>query len=388
MYMNELLVNNDRLAPPLLLCAKSEWFPPVRREHAWASIAAKGGHPVTFLARPDDIRRARRRGLLNWLSALGGAVADTAATPAVGVRRRSTLAPGHLNALAGTLDGLLLRRALHSCGSDSTSIVCNWPWDWPAVAAAPARRRVLDMADDWGELMPGRRQRFGRLYEQIAAEADEIIVVNPALAERFPGRMPLVVRNGVDEVMLVSRQAATERHTMIYVGTLSPRFDAELMGAVLRALPDWRLEIVGPCLYPGSSTTLPPAVCDLLSLRERVRWYGPLPREDVIPIIDRSSVAVIPNHPGRTLGQDSMKLYDYAARGVPIVTTRFEGDVAEQPPHLVCAANWVEFAEGVLCAEGQPEGADADRRQWARQQTWSRRWPAWSKAVFACGDLQ
>jgi hypothetical protein len=367
------------------VCSKSAWHPPVRREHAWATIAAELGHPVVFLAAPLDARELQHGRARTWFEGLGGGQEETISSMLV-VKQRSTFVPGHRNALAARVDSQLLRRALVRSTSvlATASVVCHWPWDWPAVAAAPARRRIFDMTDDWGELMPGRRARFARLYRRIAAEADEVIVVNPDLAERFPGREPLVIRNGVTQRMLDAPSEAVSARTLIYTGTLTPRFDAPLLQRVLEILPDWRLELVGECRYPGLGGAPSSELRRLLDLAPRVAWHGPLAREQLTASLDRAAVAIVPNRREHSLGQDSMKLYDYAARGRPIVSTRWcDTLISDGPPHLALAESAEDFAAAILAAAIEPTTFAAQRRRWAAERTWIARWPAWSTAVFA-----
>ncbi|HTX12195.1 MAG TPA: glycosyltransferase [Solirubrobacteraceae bacterium] len=239
------------------------------------------------------------------------------------------------------------------------------------------------MADDWGELMPGRRDRFADLYARIAAEADEIIVVNPSLVQRFPGRGPLVIRNGVSEIMLTASSTTPDARTLLYVGTLTPRFDSSLMKAVMSRLTDWRLELVGACMYPGLGEAPAGELRELLSLGPRVTWHGPVARTDLVDALDRATVAIIPNRPERSLGQDSMKLYDYAARGRPIVSTRWSESLGEEgPPGLRLASSADEFVAAILDAAQEPVEWAAQRRGWAHANTWRRRWAQWSAAVF------
>jgi glycosyltransferase involved in cell wall biosynthesis len=370
-------------AAPLVFCSKSAWDPPVRREHAWATIAAGLGHPVVFLAAAHDIRQLRT-GLGSWLSGLGGGRTEAVA-PSLVVKQRSTVAPGHRSAVAGMVDSQLLRLSLARSGTTlpDASVVCCWPWDWPAVAAAPARRRVFDMADDWGELMPGRRARFAELYRRIAAEADEVIVVNPALGERFPGREPVLIRNGVPQSMIDAPSRPASERTLVYVGTLTLRFDAPLVRQILELLPDWRLDIVGACMYPGLGRAPHPELERLLDIGPRVTWHGPRPREDLIGVLDGASVAILPHRREHTLGQDSMKLYDYAARGRPIVSTPWSETLASDgPPHIATAASSSEFAFAIEAAADEPAAYAAERRSWAAAHTWNGRWAAWSAATF------
>jgi glycosyltransferase involved in cell wall biosynthesis len=347
-------------------------------------MAAELGHPVTFLAAPLDVRQLRRGRAREWIAGLGGGSRE-AITSSLEVRQRSTLAPGHHDAVAAFLDSQLLRVSLASSATagSGASVVCCWPWDWPAVAACTARRRVFDMADDWGELMPGRRTRFAKLYRRIAAEADEVIVVNPALAARFPGREPVLIRNAVSDTVLDAPSAPAAERTLVYVGTLTPRFDAPLVRRVLERLPGWRLELVGGCMYPGLGDHPAPELRDLLELGPQVTWHGPLAREEMIGVLDRGTVAIAPNRGEHALGQDSMKLYDYAARGRPIVSTPWEDALAYGgPPHLALGSSADELAAAIIAAASEPPEFAAGRRRWASEHTWRARWPAWSAAVF------
>jgi glycosyltransferase involved in cell wall biosynthesis len=369
---------------PLVICSKSEWFPPTRREHAMARLASEHGHSVEFISRPRDVRYVRRAGLPAWLRGFTARCEREPVAAGITVRRRSTVIPAHRGTCSGATDNVVLRGVLRRCVSHTTVVTCCLPWDWPAVSASGAGRRVFDMADDWGELVPGQEARFARLFERIAAEADEIIIVNPTLAERFPGREPRLIPNGADASMLDRPAAKPDERRMVYIGTLTPRFDEELMLGVLELLPDWRLDLVGECMYPGRGAAPSPALERLLGRREQVSWHGPLPRDQAAGFLDRAAIAIAPHRPERSLGQDSMKFYDYAARGRPIVSTRWfpTSSGQELPPHLRVADTAADFANAVSAAASGLDDESETLRHWARARTWSTRWPLWSHAVF------
>ena len=323
---------------------------------------------------------------MGYVRRLWGGEGPRSVASGISVRNRSTIVPGHRGRSGAVTNAALLRTVLARASGPESSIVFSWPWDWAAVRRSPARRRIFDMADDWGELMPGRRDRFARYYAEIAAEADEIIVVNPGLADRFGGRIPVLIRNGVFEETLAARFAPTEPRTMIYLGTLTPRFDSTLMLEVLSMLGEWRLDLVGECQYPGLGGAPSAELARLLDLGDRVHWHGPMPRSAALPMLDRAAVAIVPNRPERSLGQDSMKFYDYAARGRPIVSTRwFDPESSDHPPHTLLGDTASEFAQAVIDAALQTESEGILRRDWAARNTWVRRWPAWSSAVFGNG---
>ena len=373
---------------PIVFVSKSLWEPSIRREHAWAEMAASQGHDVVFIESPHDVRALRSDGPRRWCQGLVGGTDRLHPGQRIEVVRRSTIVPGHHSSAAAILNASLLHRVLRrTVPSQAASIVCSWPWDWPAVARTPASRRIFDMADDWGELMPGRAERFTTLYKRISREADAIVVVNPALCGRFPNRKSVVVRNGVDLKVIggVPGTDLRQKNTMIYVGTLTPRFDAQLMHEVLAALPDWRLELIGQAMYPQCGERPSGELQRLLDLTSQVSWRGPLSRSESIARMDKATVAIAPNRPEHSLGQDSMKFYDYSARGLPIVSTSWFTPDTETPPGLRVADSATDFAGCVRHAAIRDEREAQRQQDWAGEQTWTRRWGAWSDAVLGTG---
>ena len=372
----------------LVLCAKSRWDPPIRREHAFAREAALHGHTVDFVEQPVDIRALARIGL-RWLRPSGDGPQQATAVDNLAVWGRCVPAPGHRGKLAASAYNALLARLLRClvAGPD-TAVVANVPWQWPAVAKAKADRRVFDCADNWAAMLPRREGRIRKLCRHIAAEADTVIAVNPSLAELFPGRDVTVVRNAT----AASRcdGAPTPRpgaRRLVYVGTLSERFDAPLMGDVLNLLPGWHLALYGPCQYAGRSDVPGEELRQLLDAHSaRVTWEGVARPTELTGVLDGADVLVLPNRGPLSAGQDSMKLYDYCARGRPIVATRFDqAGTATEAPHVRWTAGAGEFADAIRRASEEDPRLAADRVRWAACQTYAARWPQWAAAVF--GDL-
>jgi glycosyltransferase involved in cell wall biosynthesis len=110
---------------------------------------------------------------------------------------------------------------------------------------------------------------------------------------------------------------------------------------------------------------------------------GPVSRERLPAVLDRADVLLLPNRADQGRGQDSMKVYDYAARGRPIVATYGARDgISELPPHLRLGADADELSALVLDAlDERPQDAE-ERRMWAARQTWGSRWADWSRALF------
>jgi hypothetical protein len=106
------------------------------------------------------------------------------------------------------------------------------------------------VADDWSVLLPHRSRRIREPYKQAAEEAEGITVVSDVLHGLFPERTVRTVRNGLDSALLDRAISAPPRaQRLLYVGTLSERFDSILAGAILDELPAWRLDLYGACAY-------------------------------------------------------------------------------------------------------------------------------------------
>jgi hypothetical protein len=100
-------------------------------------------------------------------------------------------------------------------------------------------------------------------------------------------------------------------------------------------------------------------------------------------VLDSADVLLLPNRAEHSRGQDSMKMYDYCARGRPIVAS--DGAVAgmsESPPHLRSGGDAGTLAALVTAASNEPERWSHERAAWAGTQSWDARWPDWSVVLF------
>jgi glycosyltransferase involved in cell wall biosynthesis len=371
----------------LLIAAKSTWIPAIRREHALAKGVVAVGRRVTFVERPSDIRAIRPGNLRDFAVGLCAQRKSIDMGPHLSVQARNVFLPAHRGKIAEYLDGQGLARALRAESPDAALVVTT-PWQWAAGRVAGQRRRVADFGDDWSTLIPRAAASVRRWHEMIAAEADEVIVASPGLMDSFPGRSPRLIRNATDDALIESPTTAPPRQNrMVYVGTLSERFDAPLLARVLDALPEWQLDLWGPCQYAGHGDQPGPELRDLLARGpDRVRWHGPAPRKDLARILDTGDVLVLPNRPSATVGQDSMKAYDYSARGRPLVSTELP-ELAVRPPLLAERSDVDGWVDALLAASGEldDEAVTAERstvrRDWASRNTWSTRVPEWWATV-------
>lgn len=367
---------SDLARPRVVICAKSRWDPSIRREHAIAATAAASGYDIDFIERAQDIRD------LSWSSILRPRQSFRPLPEGLRVTPQFTPVPGHRNEVAHRVDAAGLRRVLRrvvSSGPAPLAVMVNAPWNWAATSALPPGvRRVVDLTDDWTTLLPQRRDRIIRDHRRIAREADAIVVVAPGLADLFDREVVVVPNAVAPELLATPAVPAPGERRMTYVGTLSERFDSRLMEEVLVRLPEWSLDLYGPCHYAGEGDGPGVALQSLLARFEgRIHWHGMVTRADMSRVLDASDVLVLPNDPGISIGQDSMKLYDYAARARPIVATPIR--VPDDGPEvLALAADPQDFADAVCRFDGTDSTGN---RAWAESNGWTARLPLWMAAV-------
>lgn len=360
-------------------------MPAIRREHAIARAAVAHGYDLTFIEQPHDVRALRELGIGSWASQLSGRRRrDGDGGRAVDILERTTFVPPYRGRAAQIAESALLKRVLRTCDDPGVVVVATTPWHWPTISQLSKARRVFDCADDWGMLVPNRKDAVVKMLRRIGLEADAVVAASSWLAESFARPNVTVVRNGTDDRLLATPVSEPpDSRTLAYAGTLSERLDVDLLDVLMTALPDWRLDLYGECRYKGWRDQPAPELGRLLTeFAGRIAWHGAVRREDLASRLDSARVLLVPHRLVGAVRGDSMKLYDYAARGRPIVSTLWVKDLRETAPPVTYIADAREFVEAVSRADREDAEYAGMRRAWAEANSWHSRWNAWARAVF------
>lgn len=359
------------------MLSKSSWQPAIRREHALAREALRHEYSVEFIERPSDVRSINDS-FREWAKGLRGVSQQY---DGASITQRSTLVPGHRSDAARVLDVSLLQVMMKEF-IVGRNVVSYLPWQW--TASRRASHRVFDCTDPWPKLYPHRESEIRKQMARISDEANEVIVVAEELAEYFPNRHVHVIPNGVDSDLLDTPYVdlpGTCR--MLYLGTLSERIDFHLLAKVLTDLPEWSLDLVGPCAFRGSGDGPSDQLKDFLRRFEtRVTLHGPVARKAAQPYIDNCDVLVAPTFPEFSVGQSSMKAFDAAARGRKVLATPGISTGVDSSPALLFADSadeWIHHLRNRVFALDDPRQI----RGWAENQTWDIRFKKWISLVVA-----
>jgi glycosyltransferase involved in cell wall biosynthesis len=226
---------------------------------------------------------------------------------------------------------LLASRFRGRAGARRLALVQNF-MAAPFLEALRPDRVVYDMIDAPLHFAPIPPRLVPR-WERLLRAADRVIVTSgplERLAVAAGARAATFVGNGVeadrfapDRVRPAALPGDPAAPVLGYVGSLHSWFDLPLVASLARACPESRVVLVGPA-PPETAAQVERAARDLPNLH----WMGPKPYDEIPSIVRAFRVGLIPfRRTPLTEAVNPVKLYEYAAAGVPCVTTRFTDEV-------------------------------------------------------------
>jgi len=185
-----------------------------------------------------------------------------------------------------------------------------------------------------------------RLLERAAERSRHLLLAEPGYADRF-SRQHVVVPN---TTTVPASVPLPQSNRIVYLGSVTVARGAQVMvelGRLLHERTDGALtvEIIGP---PRDEETR--RILDDAAARGHVRLHGFVPNATALELVEGSLVGVsllqdLPNYRHST----PTKIYEYLARGVPVVTTPLP--VAEQLVEASGAGFVVPFDDAAAAAE-------------------------------------
>lgn len=204
-------------------------------------------------------------------------------------------------------------------------VIAATPLAAPLLSRITSARQGFDAVDDWRAL-PGMvhlARHVAAGYASLRPSTACTSVSEPlsaTLADDY-GLAPTTIPNGVDLEAYARRAPAPEdvpdEPFAVYVGVVQERFDLELLEALVSA--GVRVVVAGPAR--GS-------VADRLR-QSGATWLGPIDVGLVPGLLQRARVGIVPHRVDPlTLSMDPMKVLEYLAAGLPVVTTPVTRSVA------------------------------------------------------------
>jgi glycosyltransferase involved in cell wall biosynthesis len=215
----------------------------------------------------------------------------------------------------------------------ASSIISWTPFAFQATGVRDTLQRTtmrvhFDLLDDWSihHAFSGLRPEIESAYQHAFERAGSVTANSEgtlALAHRFGRRDAVLLPNGVDPERFPQTSTASGAPTIGYFGKIGRRLDDALIRDVARALPEFRFVFAGPVLERATRTAL--------NGLPNVQFLGDIPYSRAAETLASFDVGWVPHGVERgQVGGDAIKIYEYRAAGLPVVTTPIIG-VRERP---------------------------------------------------------
>jgi glycosyltransferase involved in cell wall biosynthesis len=232
------------------------------------------------------------------------------------------------------------------------------------VAATRMAYRATDLYREMHD-----RRITDALESRLISRADCAIATSEPVARRLRelgAERPLLIENGA-EVAHFARPAArppeyeaAASSRVVFAGAIDFRFDTNLVVRLAAARPDVEFVIIGSGI--GASALAGAGL-------RNVRLLGPRPYALLPAYLQHAQAGLLPlnDHPANA-GRSPMKLYEYAAAGLPVAATRTE-DLARRAPAFVRFFDPHDPAatlDSVLRDPPRPDPAEVATHDWSR----------------------
>lgn len=209
--------------------------------------------------------------------------------------------------------------------------------------------------------------------QQVALQSSDIVLYTSRAMQadlQYRTKLTYYLPNGVNTAVFGKpRNEPPElidipKPRIIYSGTLGPWLDVSAIRAAAVALPNMQFVLLGK-----SSIELPS-----LAGISNVHFLGTVPHYRVPEFLQHSQVGIIPfdiiNHPDLVRAVNPLKLYEYCATGLPVVSyiseeTKKAGELIDyyrDPDELITS---------IRAALARDDAAN--RKDWAYEMSWSNR---------------
>ncbi|MDP2641181.1 MAG: glycosyltransferase [Candidatus Yanofskybacteria bacterium] len=345
-------------------------------DHHYAELFAREGYEVCWISNHVSLPHFIRKHYYSWIqSALKGAhttrsvLSYTPFTllPFVRIPPFNSVWVGkhHLRFAIPPLHTFLKSHGFHEV---DILVMSNVSLFYLSHAVA-WKKFALRITDDLAGIPAA--QNMLSLQESLIQKADSVFVTSRELMKYNPRHQKnfRYLPNAVDldhfkgARSLPAEYATIPSPRVLYVGSLFEgvdRVDLNLISVLARTLPSYNFVFVGPTSISLSH----------IKKQHNIHILGPRRYEDIPAYMKHADVAIIPFKENiLTKAMSAMKLFQYLAAGLPVVSSRMQELAAMNPP-VSFATGYKEFAAAIENAyrggKDYPEFfAFAEKNSWA-----------------------
>jgi glycosyltransferase involved in cell wall biosynthesis len=264
-----------------------------------------------------------------------------------------------------------LARWLHRAGFDRPDLlVVDGCIGAPLIDVLKPRRSAMRVTDRFGGFS-STTPAMAAAMESLARRVDLVVYTAEDLASdvhAYRPRRSVHLANGVDVGHFAEPHpppavyASIPKPRAVYVGLMAEWFDFDLVAFAARRRPDVSFVLIGPADRARQRLPRLP----------NLHVIGSVPWGELPPYLQHASVGLIPfdirNHRDLVNGVNPLKLYEYAACGIPIVSVAWpELQKLNAPAELV--EGFDEFVLAIDRALASPPSSDL-LRAFAQRHDW------------------
>jgi glycosyltransferase involved in cell wall biosynthesis len=249
-------------------------------------------------------------------------------------------------------DDTLAELLTASCAVERPLLWLYTPLGLPLGRRLAPQQIVYDVMDDLASFR-GAAEPMRLRHLQTLTEADVVFtggrsLHRSVLQHRRGQGITTCFPSGVDadHFAEASSARAPSRRPQVaaYVGVIDERLDLELVARLARALPDWRIRMVGP-VTKIEDAKLPRV--------ENLEYLGRREYQELPGVLADADVGIMPfalNDSTRSISPT--KSLEYLAAGLPVVSTRVPDVVADLSGIAALADDALGFAEACRAVAG------------------------------------
>lgn len=265
-----------------------------------------------------------------------------------------------------------LRRTLRQAGFDRPDLlVLDGPIASPLIDMLKPARSVLRVLDRFSGFA-GTTPALLDALRDVAQEVDLVTYSARDLAEEvhaLKAKNAVHIGNGADVAPFGApcppppEYLAIPGPRVVYVGTMAEWLDYELVAETARQRPDYSFVLIGPADFAQRRLPQLP----------NLHLLGPRPWSELPGYLQHGHVGIVPfdvrNHRDLVRGVNPIKLYEYAAAGLPVVSVHWpELQQLDAPIALAKGTDTFIAAIDRTIADPPPQEM---LRKFARQHDWN-----------------
>jgi GT2 family glycosyltransferase/glycosyltransferase involved in cell wall biosynthesis len=275
---------------------------------------------------------------------------------------------GRLTEKQSYFSSLAVNKIVSDFNLKEVTIVSQLPFWGDLFRRLPNYKRIYDCMDHHSGFA-NNAKNTDDLEKELIENVDGVITTSDSIFKKIQHDNKTIIRNGMNNNVfktLETKSRDMSKGVVVgYFGAVDHWFDVELLLLLVSLRSDISFEIIG---------SVSKNIYDRLKVFSNVKLFGEVLHRDIPAIIINWNIGIIPFKITQlTLSTNPVKAYEYAALGIPVISTRLpEMELNPSFSRKIIGNVW-EFNEAINSYLDDSDEEKSKRVDWARQNSWDQR---------------